>query len=131
MSTILQHLLRPLLVIFLIDVFSLGYGQKQFLPGPGDDIWNDGRANSWSLGGLQGFSKELILDVWLEESGRNIEIGSLGLRFVPEVDQNVYLLYNYELAQNRSKAEIGFSVNNFTALTLKYSHSFSIQHLTR
>lgn len=68
---------------------------------------------------------EVLVPCWQIESERKDHRGNLGLRFKPVDDQNIYLLYQYELKHLRSKTEIGFSVNSFNAFSIKYSQSFA------
>ncbi len=128
----LQHLLRPFLVIFLLDVLTVGFSQRQFVPTSGGGIWEDTLTKrNDSVSDFYDMDRSLLVDVWAKEILRGNQPGNFGLRFTPESDQNVYLLYNYEIIDDKSKAEIGFSMNNFNALTLKYSRSFSIHDLIK
>ncbi len=123
----LQFLLRPILTMLLLDVFLFGFGQTQFVTD--HDNWNGLITEREDLP-LE-LNQSLLVDVWAKEITRRSEHSNFGLRFTPESDQNVYLLYKKQLIDRKSKAEIGFSMNNFNALTLKFSRSFSITDLIK
>ncbi|MEO9869682.1 hypothetical protein [Ekhidna sp.] len=50
-----------------------------------------------------------------------------GLDFNPEEDQNVYLTLNRGIRKINSQVKFGISLNNFTAMTFKLSHSVAFK----
>ncbi len=73
--------------------------------------------------------KTLLLDCWLSEVEDRNERGGFGLRFKPVDDQNIYLLYRYELKAANANTEIGFSVNYFNVFSIKYAQKFALKRL--
>jgi len=67
---------------------------------------------------------EFVERGWLVPSNR-VQV----LDYKPNDDQNVYLLCNYEIGNSR--AEVGLSLNNFTAMTITYGHRLSFNELTK
>lgn len=53
------------------------------------------------------------------------DVDVFGLRFQPEQDPNIYLTWSHRL-DKVSTAEVGWSVNYFTAVTIKYNLVFSL-----
>jgi hypothetical protein len=51
--------------------------------------------------------------------------GQFGLSHEPTTGQNIYLTYGIEFENIFSKAEIGFSVSNFTSITFSLVKSIS------
>ncbi|MEP1093723.1 MAG: hypothetical protein ABJG78_01360 [Cyclobacteriaceae bacterium] len=74
------------------------------------------------------YDVRFLVKIWSDQEQGQLE-KSFGLRHKPNDDQNVYLLYNYEVGNSR--AEVGLSLNNFTAMTITYGHRLSFNELTK
>ena len=114
MSVIIQLLGRPVIFAMLYNAFTLSYGQVNLADKDGITTINTTMMPQVFTEVNQSiqleFSRKLLVDVWT--GSRKIEngLGYFGLRFVPTKDQNVYLLYNFELNETKSKAQIGLSL---------------------
>lgn len=74
------------------------------------------------------YNNILVIEVWSRDK-KSQSSQPLGLRYKPNDDQNVYLLCNY--VAGNSRAEIGLSLNNFTAMTVTYGRRFSFKELIK
>jgi len=49
----------------------------------------------------------------------------VGLRFQPEIDPNIYLTWCHQMSKD-SFAELGWSVNYYSAVTIKFNQAFTL-----
>jgi len=137
MSTLIQHLLRPLSFAILVNAMTFGYGQGHLRMEMQRKLASLEVRSIPQLSiqsgksGDRGFNKSLLAEPLGIAPKESKNFGYFELRFVPVKDQNVYLLYCYPLNAAKSTAEIGISMNNFQAMTLKYSQSFTIRGLRK
>lgn len=117
-------LLRPLIFLMFFNDLIPGHGQ-----GKEESLFVVSDSMTSVFVGLPTrpmFNRELIVEVWNTDYIEN-EIGYFGLRYTPNMDQNVYLTYNYEINSNQSRAMLGVSLNNFATLNVKFIHLFSLE----
>lgn len=72
-------------------------------------------------------NNELIIGTWMNNQQSTKSDGYFCLDNRLAADENIYLLYNYEM--DRMKAEFGFSINHNSIFSVKINQSFSLTHL--
>ncbi|MEP5611413.1 MAG: hypothetical protein ABJP45_04155 [Cyclobacteriaceae bacterium] len=121
-STIKCCFLRLLVSIFFLHTLTFGYSQG-LMP---ENLEKISLSRTKILEPLKSeYKTKLFVKAWSDhEQG---PLGkSFGLRHKPDDDQNVYLLCNYQIGNSR--AEVGLSLNNFTAMTITFGHRLSLRN---
>lgn len=113
------------LLLLLTQAFHL-HGQKMLAQGAIENLQSNIEGGVLTNDRLRvGPCNSLLVDCWLSKVNQKREMENFGLRFVPADDQNIYLLYNYELKKVNARTEIGISVNYFNAFSIKYAQKFA------
>lgn len=105
----------------------------------GQDIINGNRMNEirYDLSQVQlwgdlakNFEPSLSFKDTLEQSkAEKIILGQIGLYHLPSQNQNVYLFYRYSFNNDLMNAELGWSVSDFSSITLKLVTPYRFKEL--